>query len=127
MIEVRRSHSAFSLPVALCNSSRSADESALFKTHESRIQSAHVEPNRPTRYLLESGRNGIPVLRAKRRKRLQNHEIECALQDLRFFVMRHTKWSIFVSIRLSNGSSCRKMLMTPALKNLWPESLSAGA
>src|SRR5690349_21405595 len=81
-----------------------ADEAALLEAHEPRVQRAHVEAERSAGDLLEPCRNRVAVQRPERGERLQNHEVERALQNVgpAPVSIRHSNGVCRVSIRMSN-------------------------
>jgi hypothetical protein len=78
-----------------------AEQAALLQPHQRRIERAHIELQRATRHLLEARGNGVAVQRPKRVQRLQDHQVECALQNVGF--------GSSVFIRHTNGVSLRAL------------------
>ena len=62
----------------------SADEASLLQPHQRRIQRAHVELQGAAGHLLEACGDRVAVQRPERIQRLEDQQVERALQDLSF-------------------------------------------
>src|SRR5436190_15766334 len=60
----------------------SADEASLLQPHQRRIQRAHVELQGAAGHLLEACGDRVAVQRPERIQRLEDQQVERALQDL---------------------------------------------
>jgi hypothetical protein len=69
------------LPVGVGNVPLGTHKAALFQPHQSGIQRSHIDAKRTGGDLFQASGDGVAVEGSKRGKRLQQHQVECALEN----------------------------------------------